>query len=137
MTTSAPETLTTPPPRPFTYTFIPRLKHLLPKFRGLAGVEYAIVNISRKREYQDAGWRGVEGSVVFTIENPDTNKSCDCELMCKGKPIPGQGHLAGARRAYIDPTVYKLTGFKDPDPDPTPQQSGKPPAPSGKSPTST
>lgn len=104
------------PQRAFVYQFIPRLKHLLPRLRGLPGVEYAIIPIAYAREYQDDKWLQVEGTVIFTITNPATTQSCDCMLVAQGKPVPGQGHLSGARKAHIDRRVYDATGFTNPLP---------------------
>jgi hypothetical protein len=104
---------TTEQPKAYAFNKIPYLNDLLPKTAGLPGVIYAQVCTHHARRAQDEGWLRVVGTMVYTIQGPEG--CADMELLARGKPIPGAGHLSGARQCLIDTEVYRLTGFPDPD----------------------
>jgi hypothetical protein len=95
-------------PRPFTFTHIPDLRELLPKFRGRPGFEYLQCCVANLRRAQDEGWTEVENTVIYTIEGPKGEASM--KLLARGKPIPGATHNAGARLCVCDKSVEGLTG---------------------------
>ena len=101
-------------PRPNTFDHVPDLRELLPKTGGIPGVLYAQVSISNARKAQDEGWGDMHGNLaIYTITGP--SGTVDCKLVCKGKPIPGQGSGSGARVCLADDTIYQLTGIPQPN----------------------
>ncbi len=95
-------------PRPFTFTHIPDLRELLPKFRGRPGFEYLQCCVANLRRAQDEGWTEVEGGYIYTIEGP--KGGANMKLLARGKPIPGAAYNAGARLCVCDKSVEGLTG---------------------------
>ena len=113
MTTTATEALgsQTRPLDPLTFSFIPRLKNLLPRRQGIPGLSYYQVPVDKARQAQDLGLREVENSLVYTITGP--LGSVDCKLYCHGKPIRGLSHQSGRRRLFVHNDVYERTGHLD------------------------
>lgn len=108
--------------------FIPRLKHLLQQRRGIPGIHYYQVCTHNLRLAQDRGLREVDNTLVYTITGP--KGSVDVKLYCFGKPIPGQSHLSGRRRLFVDPDIEKLTGLPiQPIEETASVATEKPPAP--------
>ncbi len=93
---------------PYNYDHVPTLKELLPTTSGIPGVEYVQVCQANAKPAQDDGWGGVEGTKLYTINGP--KGSSDMILACKGEPIQGASTQEGARKMFLDPDIYRLTG---------------------------
>ena len=106
----------------FTFHDIPRLIDLLPSTGGVPGITYAQICVQNLRQAQDDGWKRIQGAKVYSIWG-DLGKA-DMELLARGKVVLGQSPDAGARRCFIDPEVYTLTGIDNPK-TPTPVE-GRP-----------
>lgn len=91
------------------FSYVPELRDLLPKNRGLPGVIYAQVCVHHAKAAQDLGWRMVHGTGYYSIVGP--RGRADMVLMCSGKPIRGAAPQAGARRLLADEDILKLTGL--------------------------
>ena len=93
-----------------TFNFIPSLKHLLPKYRGLPGYEYCQVATQNQRRAEREGWDRVQETWTYTIRGE--SGEIDVGLFVRGKPIPGQSHDSGKRRCWIDKTITNTTGLE-------------------------
>jgi len=110
--TTVSETTLPLPPEPFVYTTVPDLWTLMPSTGGVPGVVYLQCNVTNVKRAQNEGWLHIEGrAYVYTIVGPKGR--VDCQLYCKGTPIPGQGSRSGARECQVDVSIYHLTGLEE------------------------
>ena len=92
------------------FGFIPGLKHLLPKMRGIPGFSYAQICTTNLWKAQDQDWLEVDGTAIYIIRGPKGDATM--KLYTRGKRMPGQPHDAGARVCLVDQEVEKITGLK-------------------------
>jgi hypothetical protein len=110
--------------RPFVYYRIPQLRELMPKTGGLPGVTYLQCAVINLRKAQDDQWKRVVNSSTYTIVGPEGE--IDCELLCKGRPIPGGDVFSGRRSCEVDTLIEEITRIPiDPSvvPEPSPVQT--------------
>ena len=91
------------------FGFIPNLKNLLPKLRGIPGFKYAQICTSNLWKAQDQGWLEVDGTAIYIIRGPKGDATM--KLYTMGKRIPGQAHDSGARVCLVDKEVEDVTGL--------------------------
>lgn len=92
------------------FGFIPNLKNLLPKLRGIPGFKYAQICTSNLWKAQDQGWLEVDGTAIYIIRGPKGDATM--KLYTMGKRIPGQAHDSGARVCLVDKDVEAVTGLE-------------------------
>ena len=108
----------------FMFQTIPSLKELLPSTAGIPGIQYAQICVNNMKRAQNDGWKRIQGAKIYTVLGPDGR--ADMELLAQGKVISGQAYDSGARRCWIDPNVYTLTGHSNPKEKPNGGPSRKP-----------
>ena len=101
------------PPRDehdWVFGFIPNLRNLLPKMKGIPGFKYAQICTSNLWKAQDQGWLEVDGTAIYIIRGPKGDATM--KLYTMGKRIPGQAHDSGARVCLVDKDVEDVTGLE-------------------------
>ena len=92
------------------FGFIPNLRNLLPKMKGIPGFKYAQICTSNLWKAQDQGWLEVDGTAIYIIRGPKGDATM--KLYTMGKRIPGQAHDSGARVCLVDKDVEDVTGLE-------------------------
>ena len=107
--------------RAYTYNVIPKLgpmsQHpgeaelpsLLPHKGGLPGLVYFQIPSRLRRLAQDEGWKSTSGTKLYSIIGP--RGEIDCELVCKGRIIPGCDTLDNKRAMQVHNDIFEETGL--------------------------
>ncbi|MCP4113862.1 MAG: hypothetical protein GY737_00375 [Desulfobacteraceae bacterium] len=82
---------------------------LLPKRGGRAGVIYGHIPDHLTKVAREQGWMYISEEAEYIITGP--KGSIKCRLMAYGGEIPGVAPESGVRGAFVDESVYEVTGL--------------------------